>query len=308
MSGGDWGSGGLGWSEVEKPAVSADSDGTQRTSRRFRVWDASPETVLTDPGAIHQDINNPIGLPGYNSNFPGFPSLKLDRYEVSNDKPIFDAVAYYSNDRRFIFPSNPNDTPNLALWSGSFETATFQLPFARLTVSEIASPGGEPVEIYGWQFEKQPVSETRMKFGRTVLNESNLAIGLQRIRENNNKLQNIGGVWYLFRAGNFRQPTPLSWEVTYSFILDEGTKKYAVADPSLVSQGLFLPPDDTVFPSLFGTSTWVRPPYCDIIVRQVATSPVPAGEISLLEFVPVCPFDVSANNGMGWQTLPGLGL
>lgn len=298
------------WSEIEKPAVSADSDFTQRASRRFRVWDASPEQMLSDPTAIIQSDDNPIGLPAYNESFPGFPSLRLDRYEVSNDKPIFDATAYYSNDRRFLFPRVQNQEPNLALWSGSFDTVSFQLPFARLVTQSIADPGGgAPVEVYGWEFDKQPVSETRMKFGRTVLNESNLALGLQAIRENNNKLQLISGTWYLFKAGNFRQPTPLTWEVTYSFILDEGTKSYRIADPDLSAQGIFLPPDNTRFPELFGVDAeWVRPPYCDIIIKQRATSPVPAGEISILDFIPVCAFDISANNGTGWQSLPGLNL
>lgn len=303
----------MSWVEVSKNEVSRDANGVKFARRHFRIWDASPNQLLSNPSSIlgGPDPLAPIGLPNYNDEYPDDHTLRLDRYDTSANGLVFDAQAYYSSDRRFRYPS-----PTVAQgesFSVTWKSEDAEIPFAvktRTTLSGVPDAMGAPtasVVVEGWDFKKQKVLETQTRFSKNVNLTGNIADAVQEITEQNNKLMLIGNKWYRFEAGDIPTTARDPVETRYSFIYDPGTTRYSLP-PGANLSNLSLPPDNIEIPDMYPGVGFTRPPFHVLLVaaRTDVSPPSPFDAPFLLYYVQRL-YTISSSNGLGWQRLPDIG-
>lgn len=285
----------------DRPGSVAEYDaatGHSRARRTFMV-DVAPKLIPRD-GSL-------AGLPGINDPHPDIPGAIVDRViaGVMDGLSAWSRVEIlYSSDRQFQFPTPPLDPsqPGFKSWSMDFITVTTEIPIAKKIMRTVPQPnGGAPQTQTTWAYN-QP--DTNLKVLETrIIYRYRLALDLSSpgfpqpnwaaIGANNNKLNSISGSVYRFESGTWTQTTPTSWEGSYSWEYDGGTKAPDVVNATPVESGTIIVPPGTAGGSLF------RPPFA--VWQAISpTIPTPTGYPF---FVYQVPYEENLN---GHLALPGV--
>ncbi len=302
----------MGWSEIEKSDLVHAEERTDLT-RTFRVWDVNPAILSTSPESV---IGGPlnVGLPSLGSEHPDYPAATLRRYSTTSQGLTFEVKAEYSTEE--ITGFGPGGTNLDYAWQGSFQTEVVNIPFAVIVQTKVQgflpfnSPPGTPVPfqtVKDWDFRTQQVLETRVRHSRRVKLTANLSDTIKLMEEQNNRLMLIGGSWYRFESGDYRQLTATTFEVTYSLVMDSGTEFVTIpqSTPDIAFPTMPLSHPINTIQSSAGRTEWIRPPFCELIMRRVEQPTDPNEPRFPPEFFAFCPYSISEPNGYGWEQLPG---
>lgn len=296
----------MAWVELlESHGGDMDSDDKGKVTRRFRVWGGvSVAQILTRP----QDVSNDAGefLPAKGSVHPHYidGSMVLENYTCSTDSITVLATANYSN----IDTDGSLGDPDKRIGT-SFERRSIKLSFGskkKLDIFKDQNP------VIRWEVRESPVIHNFMRFTyRTKVKKRDpfKPGGFDNGWDGNASEHIRARIGEIHRFG-FDGAPPASWQfsgadvsdrnagdavtITYEWVRDPGTVKYAITHPGKDPDAYFVwPPQDK--PDGFGKK-FVRPPFTSLV-----------WVIDLETFLPIWFVQESeVIDDDGWKSLPGI--
>jgi hypothetical protein len=229
------------------------------------------------------------GIPAIGTVHPTLPGYNLDKYQtqISNDAYV-DVICLYSSDKRFVLRKPNKDEPTYYDWGWAMRTVTIQLPYW-IREGTFRQDSTVPVQVY--RVTKIAHPERRViRYLNVRIATTNTAT-FDVIAEQAGTLHAMpDGRLYLFEGGVVSKIDALTFEVTYTWMLDRGTKVPDSVRQLSVDESSPFPPDAGEF---------YRPAYHTISVVQRGD---PATVAPLRVLIPQY---VQLGDGQGWRSLPG---
>lgn len=226
---------------------------------------------------------------------PTLSGYNLDRYQtqISNDAYV-DVICLYSSDKRFVLRKPNKDEPTYYDWGWAMRTVTIQLPYwIREGTFAPADPNnpGPLVRQDVYRVTKIAHPERRViRYLNVRISTTNTST-FDVIADQAGTLHLMpDGRLYLFEGGTVSKIDALTFEVTYTWMLDRGTKVPDSPRQLSLDDSSPFPPDAGEF---------YRPAYHSISVVQRGD---PATQPPLRVLIPQY---VQLGDGQGWRSLPG---
>ncbi|MCH7526801.1 MAG: hypothetical protein IID39_05135 [Planctomycetes bacterium] len=183
-----------------------------------------------------------LGMPDKGSAFPSalpsavrFRARGFTAREAGDHRSSFVDVEYSTADIAHGAVTPPVPAGGTFLWSNTWSDDVVEIPYAftRSIVTDVGDGAGiDPTVIHVWDFKVGSVRETRYTItARWEVFNPGLgdwaAIGLQH-----NRIHELGGIKYLFRASSLEPKDELAYEFKGTWELDTGTPLAPDPDPS----------------------------------------------------------------------------
>jgi hypothetical protein len=258
--------------------LNKDLNGQGAVTRTFRVLTTSAsDAILADD------------IPALGTTHPTLPGYNLDRYRTNSSGDAYtDVVCEYSSDKRFVLRKPNKDEPTYYDWGWAMRTVVVQLPY---WVREGTLQQGSNVPVQVYRVVKVPHPDRRViRYLNVRISTTNTST-FDIIADQAGTLHLMpDGRLYLFEGGTVSKIDALTFEVTYTWMLDRGTKVPDSVRQLSVDDSSPFPPDAGEF---------YRPAYHTIsVVQRGDAATTPPLRVLIPQYVQL-------GDGQGWRSLPG---